>query len=394
MSNKNPWDDFSKSSDERSNDKNTTTSNKDKITSKFEKINKTFFTNKNSGSGLDFLSFDSFDKIIKNIFLVIIGIICIWLMSGFYVVQQEEKALILRFGKFARENGPGLHYHIPYPIESIVKEVVTRIRVIKIGDDYSYKKRQDVQSDNFILTGDENMVDMVFEVHWRIADLKAFVFNIRDGQTTIQQAAKSTIREVVSREKLSDILTSNRSKIEKDAKLLLQEIMSSYNSGVEIELVQILKLDPPRQVIDAFRDVQTARVDKESEINKAYIYENDVLPNARGEAGKIIEDADSYYISITNEAKGESERFNKIYEQYKNAPYVTRKRIYLETMAKVFKDNNTTLVDDNVKNIILNMSSDNKNVMGKNSNNGNSNKDDVVVNTLNSGALNTIISAN
>ena len=184
-------------------------------------------------------------------------------------------------------------------------------------------------------------------------DLKKFIFGVRDKEQTIYDATQSAIREVISKRKLADILTSGRKEIEEETKELLQQMLYSYNMGVNVIVVQMLKIDPPAQVIDSFRDVQTARVDKESEINKAYKYRNDILPKVKGEAGKIIEDANGYAIAVVNRAKGEASKFNQVYEQYKNAPLVTRKRMYLEAMEEILSKNKAIIVDENVKNIFI-----------------------------------------
>ena len=294
-------------------------------------------------------------KIKKNfhLFLTVISIITVlWFASGFYTVRQEENAIVMRLGKYVREEGAGLHYHLPFPIESVIKEATKRIRVIKIGGNESDSKNKEL-GEGWALTGDENIVNLELNVQWKIDDLKKFVFNVRDKQQTIYDATQSAIREVISKRKLASILTSGRSEIEEEAKQLLQQMLNSYDMGVTVLLVQMLKIDPPLQVIDSFRDVQTARVDKESEINKAYKYKNDILPKVRGEAGKIIEDARGHATSIVNRAKGDVLRFNQVYEQYKNAPFITRKRMYLDTMEELFNDSKITIVDENVKNVFL-----------------------------------------
>ena len=290
-----------------------------------------------------------------KVFLIsLFGVLALWFVSGLYTVRQEENAIIMRFGKYVRDVDSGLHYHIPYPIEEVVKEATTRVRVLKIGGEDNNNAKL---GEGWALTGDENIVNLELNVQWKIDDLKKFVFSVRDKEQTIYDATQSAIREVISRRKLADILTSGRGEIEEETKKLLPEMLNSYNMGVNILVVQMLKIDPPAQVIDSFRDVQTARVDKESEINKAYKYKNDILPKVKGEAGKIIEDANGYAISVVNRAKGDANRFNQVYEQYKNSPYITRKRMYLDAMEDLFGKNKITIVDENVKNVFL----DNKN---------------------------------
>ena len=284
---------------------------------------------------------------------VTVAILFFWCLSGFYTVEQEERAVVMRFGKYVRDENSGLHYHLPYPIENVVKEATTRVRVIRIGGDDNANGNAKL-GEGWALTGDENIVNLELNVQWKIDDLKKFVFNVRDKQQTIYDATQSAVREVISKRKLASILTSERGDIEKETKQLLQQMLDSYNIGVNVLVVQMLKIDPPLQVIDSFRDVQTARVDKESEINSAYKYKNDILPKVRGEAGKIIEDANGYAIAVVNKANGDASRFNQVYEQYKNAPFITRKRMYLDTMEDLLLNNKITIIDENVKNVFIN----------------------------------------
>ena len=380
----NPWDELDKSSKEKSavdgksvvdffsfskktKKHKSEKSKKDgkKDDAKEEKGNVFFFSDNSESKNyfnIDGL-FGSIDFKFKNnlnlFFCSIFVLLFFWLLSGTYIVKQEETAVITRFGRYVYNVGAGLHYHLPYPIESVTKEVTTRVRMLKIGgDSYAGGRSDKVLGEGWALTGDENIVNLELIVQWKIDDLKKFIFKVRDKEQTIYDAAQSAIREVVSKRKLVTILTSGRSEIEEETKKLLQEMLNSYDIGVNILVVQMLKIDPPVQVLDSFRDVQTARVDKESEINKAYKYKNDILPKARGEAGKVIEDANGYAVSVINRAKGDSDRFNQVYEQYKNAPFVTRKRMYLEAMEELFLNNNVTILDENVKNVFLDANSD------------------------------------
>ena len=303
-----------------------------------------------------------FKKNLQLFFVFLFIITIFWLLSGFYTVRQEESAIVMRFGKYIRYVDAGLHYHLPYPIEEVVKEATTRVRVLKIGGD-GYSGNNNNLNEGWTLTGDENIVNLELNVQWKIEDLKKFIFNVRDKERTIYDATQSVIREVISKKKLASILTSGRGEIEEETKKLLQEMLNSYDMGVNILVVQMLKIDPPTQVLDSFRDVQTARVDKESEINMALKYKNDILPKVRGEAGKIIEDANGYAISVVNKAKGDASRFDNIFSQYKNAPFITRKNMYLEAMGELFTKNKITIVDENVKGILLDGKNNNKDEM-------------------------------
>ena len=367
----NPWDDLENSSENKrkrgvSSDKksegaqSSSKSDNDIFGRSFFKEDKSdndffggFFSNLLRGSNNKKETIIEKIETFSNFKLFMIGcavVAVLWLASGFYIVRQEENGIVMRFGRYVRDAESGLHYHAPYPIEEVIKEATTRVRVLKIGGEDATETKL---GEGWALTGDENIVNLELNVQWKIDDLKKFVFSVRDREQTIYDATQSAIREVVSKRKLASILTSDRGDIEEETKKLLQDMLNSYDIGVSVLLVQMLKIDPPAQVIDSFRDVQSARVDKESEINKAYKYKNDILPKVRGEAGKILEDAQGYAISVVNRAKGDASRFNQVYEQYKSAPFVTRKRMYLDTMEELFGKNKMMIVDENVKNVFL-----------------------------------------
>ena len=357
----NPWDDLNKSNKNKSDTEDSSVSDFLRFFDKKKDNKNNSFSSCENDS--DFISgfnevlnkFHFKFRIKKNFQLfivVVISFVCFWLLSGFYTIRQEESAIIMRFGKYVRDESAGLHYHLPYPIEEVVKEQTTRVRILKIGGDNTSGSNREL-GEGWALTGDENIVNLELNVQWKIDDLKKFIFGVRDKEQTIYDATQSAIREVISKRKLADILTSGRKEIEEETKELLQQMLYSYDMGVNVIVVQMLKIDPPAQVIDSFRDVQTARVDKESEINKAYKYRNDILPKVKGEAGKIIEDANGYAIAVVNRAKGEASKFNQVYEQYKNAPLVTRKRMYLEAMEEILSKNKAIIVDENVKNVFI-----------------------------------------
>lgn len=311
--------------------------------------------NSNNGNNSENGGDDS-DNDAKNIAkLVLIGFVAVftvWVLSGIYVVEPDEQAIVTRFGKYVGTTQSGLRYHLPMPIESARVESVTSVRVTRVGFGGWSASHADGEkarlSESLMLTGDENIVDMQFEVQWKISNLQNYVFKVSDPVQTVSDVSQSVIREIVANSTLVTILTNGRAHIEQEAKELIQNILNEYNSGIEILLVQMLRADPPSQVIDAFRDVQNARVDKESLINLAMLYRNDVLPRARGEAQKIIQDAEAYASESVDNANGSAKRFNDIYAQYKNAPYVTRKRIYLDTMESLYGNTNKTIVGKNV----------------------------------------------
>jgi membrane protease subunit HflK len=196
-----------------------------------------------------------------------------------------------------------------------------------------------------MLTGDENIVDIEFQVQWQISDIKNFTFNIVEPNQSIRKSTESAMREIIARTPIASALSDGKSKIEQETKILLQEILDAYGAGIRVVLVQLRRVDPPAQVIDAFRDVQTAKADKEKEINQAQSYANDIIPRARGESAQAKEQAEAYEKEVVANAQGEAGRFNAVYNQYSKAKQVTKKRIYLETMEKIYRDMDKVFID-------------------------------------------------
>jgi membrane protease subunit HflK len=196
-----------------------------------------------------------------------------------------------------------------------------------------------------MLTGDENIVDIEFQVQWQISDISDFVFNIAEPNQTIRQAAESAMREIIARTPIADALSDGKKRIEVETKVVLQQILDSYKSGVRVTLVQLRRVDPPAQVIDAFRDVQTAKADKEKEINQAQSYANDIVPRARGTASQMTEQSEAYAQEVVTNAQGEAGRFTSVYNQYSKSKQVTKRRMYLETMEKIYRDADKVFID-------------------------------------------------
>jgi membrane protease subunit HflK len=278
-----------------------------------------------------------------GIALILIGALAIWGLSGFFRVQSEELGVVLRFGKHVRTVQPGLNYHLPYPIETVLLPKALRVSTISIGmtliEDAARRGRtmRDVPEESLMLTGDENIVDVDFTVLWRIKPdgVGNFLFNIQNPEGTVKAVAESAMREVIGRSQIQPILTGARNTIEQGVQELMQRTLDSYGSGVLITQVQMQKVDPPAQVIDAFRDVQAARADLERLQNEAQTYANRVVPDARGRAAQILQVAEGYKEQAIAEAKGQSARFTKVFEEYVKAKDVTRQRIYLETMERI-----------------------------------------------------------
>ncbi|MCK1756668.1 FtsH protease activity modulator HflK [Bradyrhizobium sp. 137] len=280
-----------------------------------------------------------------GITLIILLIVAFWLLSGFFRVQSEERGVVLRFGKHVRTVDPGLNYHLPYPIETVLLPKALRVSTTSIGmtviEDPARRGRsiRDVPEESLMLTGDENIVDVDFTVLWRIkpdaGGVGDFLFNIQNPEGTVKAVAESAMREMIGRSQIQPILTGARNTIEQGVQELIQKTLDSYGAGILITQVQMQKVDPPAQVIDAFRDVQAARANLEQLQNEAQTYANQVVPQARGRAAQILQAAEGYKEQAVAEAKGQSARFLKVYDEYKKAPDVTRERIYLETMERV-----------------------------------------------------------
>ena len=283
--------------------------------------------------------------------LIIVAII--WALSGLYRVLPDEQGIVLRFGKFVSTTQPGLNYHFPYPIETVLTPKVTKVNRIDIGfrsgsdTGFSSAGVADVPEESLMLTGDENIVNIDFSVFWVIKDAGKFLFKIQDPAATVKAAAETAMREVIAKSKLQSILTEGRSKIEIETQEIAQSLLDEYESGIEITQVQTQKADPPDQVIDAFRDVQAARADMERAKNEAQAYQNDVIPRARGEAAKILQQAEAYKKQVVAKAEGEASRFLAIYKEYSNAKRVTKERMYLETMEKVLAAVDKVIIEKN-----------------------------------------------
>jgi membrane protease subunit HflK len=290
----------------------------------------------------------------KQAILVLIILGLVWLASGLYRVLPDEQGVVLRFGKFVKTTQPGLNYHIPVPIESVITPKVTKVNRIDIGfrseRDSGFSSSggvADVPQESLMLTGDENIVNIDFSVFWVIKDAGNFLFKIQDPEGTVKAAAETAMREVIARSNIQSILTEGRSVIENDTQEIIQKILDEYTSGIQITQVQTQKADPPDQVIDAFRDVQAARADMERSKNEAEAYANDVIPRARGEAQKILQAAEAYKKEVVAKAEGEASRFLAIYNEYRNAKSVTQERMYLETMEKVLADIDKVIIEKN-----------------------------------------------
>ncbi len=286
--------------------------------------------------------------------ILFFAVIVIWLLSGFYRVNTDEQGIVLRFGKFVQTTQPGLNYHLPYPIETVLTPRVTFENKIDIGFRQQEDLRRgtitrDVTEESLILTGDENIVDVDFSVFWIINNASRYLFNLQNPESTIKAVAESAMREAIGRAQIQPILTGARAATEQEVLKLMQKVLDGYQAGITVTRVQMQKVDPPSQVIDAFRDVQAARADAERLQNEAQTYANRVVPEARGEASRVLQAAEGYKERTVVEAKGQAARFLSILAEYKLAPDVTRRRMYLETMERVLSGIDKVILDPSGK---------------------------------------------
>ena len=291
---------------------------------------------------------------------IIAAVALLWLATGFYQVQPNEQGVVLRFGKYADTTDAGLHYHLPYPIEEVVKVNITQERSINLGvaEAYTTANRVAIRNgqtgnadplksftESHMLTGDENIVDVNLTVVWRIKNAKDYLFSMQDPDNTVRVAAQSVLREIVGQSEMQAIITGDRGKVEDETKAELQKVMDEFRSGIEIVRVKLQKADPPKQVVDAFNEVQRAKADMERFKNEAEAYRNEILPKARGEASQLLQNAQAYKEAVVNKAQGEAERFNSVYNAYKEGKNVTARRMYLETMENVLEKSQKIILD-------------------------------------------------
>jgi membrane protease subunit HflK len=293
--------------------------------------------------------------------IAVIGV-AVWLASGFYRVQPDEQGVVLRFGAYDRTTLPGLNYHIPWPVEAVELPAVTRINRIEVG----YRSQgpdvrvqsgrdlpvRDVAEESLMLTGDENIIDIDCAVFWRIRDASAFLFNTRNPGYTVKSAAESVLREVIGSTPIQPALTDARARIEASVLKGVQAIVDQYGSGVEITQVQLQKVDPPDSVIESFRDVQRANTDADRIRNQAESYHNDIVPRARGDAARLVAEADADRQASAAGASGQAQRFLSVLQAYNAARDVTLTRLYIETMQDILTHTPSVIVDDKLQGVV------------------------------------------
>jgi modulator of FtsH protease HflK len=280
-----------------------------------------------------------------------VGVIAmIWLASGSYTVGPDQRGIVLRFGKHVTTTEPGFHWHWPYPVETVLRPKVTEVQRVEIGfrtiDSGPPARFADVASESLMLTGDENIIEIDLVVQYRIADPAKYLFRVRALSDTVKSASEAALREVIGRRLIDEALTVGKLEIQEETRALLQSILNSYEAGLQIVAVQLQEVQPPKQVIDAFKDVASAREDKARFINEADGYRSAVIPEVRGRMEVILREAEAYREEKTRRAQGETERFLQILGEYQRAKEITRKRLLLETLEEVLPQMDKIILED------------------------------------------------
>ncbi|WP_298966582.1 FtsH protease activity modulator HflK [uncultured Methylobacterium sp.] len=287
----------------------------------------------------------------KGVGLAVLVVAVLWLATGFYTVAPNQVGINTVFGRYTGQAGEGLRYNFPYPVGAVVKPNVGQVNSIQIGyrAGAGSQRSRDVPEESLMLTGDDNIVDIDFDVQWRVNPAKAeeFVFNLQNPEGTIKSVAESAMREVIGRRQIQRILTTEQSSVSQEVQEIIQKALDAYGAGVLINVVQLQGVSPPPEVRQAFIDVNAAQQDAARARNEAETYASRVVPEARGRASQIVQQAEAYKTQATAEATGQAARFREVYESYKVSPEVSRERMFLDTMEKVLGSVNKVIIDQN-----------------------------------------------
>lgn len=286
--------------------------------------------------------------------VIVAVIISIWMLSGIYIVESPERGVVTRFGSFVEETTAGPHWHIPYPIESVTKVNVDRIRTAEIGyRSDSRNKTGSVGSESLMLSKDENIVDIRIAVQYKVQSANNYLFDVSDPDVSLRAVTESALREVVGQNKMDFVLTEGRNEVVASVQNIAQATLDKYRTGLLITSVNLQDAQPPEEVQPAFADVVKAREDKERLINEAQAYSNDILPKARGQAARQSEEASAYHDRVISEATGRASRFESILVEYNKAPRVTRERLYIEGISNVLGKTSKVFVGSDSGNNLL-----------------------------------------
>jgi modulator of FtsH protease HflK len=274
---------------------------------------------------------------------IVLLIVAIWLASGFYIVDEGRRGVVLRLGKYLETTMPGPRWHVPYPVESVEVVNVSGVRTVEVGYRGNPKNKQDQEA--LMLTDDENIIDVQFAIQYTLKSPEEYLFKNRNPDDNVLQAAETSIREIVGKSKMDFVLNQGRSEVASRVKVLMQKILDRYETGINITTVNLQNVQAPQPVQAAFEDVVRAGQDRERFKNEGQAYANDVVPKARGVAARLIEEANGYRQSVISTAQGDASRFRQVLSEYERAPQVTRERIYLETMTQVLGSTSKVIVD-------------------------------------------------
>jgi len=287
----------------------------------------------------------------KGLAILILGVIAVWLLTGFYTVRPNEVGINMIFGRYTGTSGEGLRYNLPYPIGRVLKPNVTEQQRIEVGyrSTGGQARARDILEESLMLTADENIIDIDFDAVWQVNAARAqdFVFNLQNPQGTIKSVAESAMREVVGRRNIQAILTTEQASVAQEVRQIMQEALDAYGAGVLINVVQLQAAQPPADVRQAFFDVNAAQQDAVRVQNEAETFASRVVPEARGEAARTVQQAEAYREQSVADASGQAARFRQVYESYRQAPDVSRERIFLETMERVFGSVEKIIIDPN-----------------------------------------------
>ena len=278
-------------------------------------------------------------------------ILFLWLVSGFFIVQEGQTGIVLTFGKYSHSAQPGFNWRWPYPIQTQETVNLSQVRTVEVG--YRSNVRNKLARESLMLTDDENIIDIQFAVQYRLKDASAWVFNNRDQEETVKQVAETAIREVVGKSKMDFVLYEGREKVAFDTSTLMQQILDRYATGVLVANVTMQAVQPPEQVQAAFDDAVKAGQDRERQKNEGQAYANDVVPKARGAASRLMQESEGYRARVVANAEGEAARFNKVLVEYQRAPAVMRDRLYIDAMQQIFASTTKIMVDTKSNNSMI-----------------------------------------
>ena len=282
--------------------------------------------------------------------------VAFWVFTGIYMVGPDEVGVIRTFGAYTHQTQPGLNWHYPYPVQTVRTPKVTEVKRIEIGFRTTRNGQyRTVEKESLMLTGDENIVDAELIVQYRIKEPENYLFKIVEPELTVREASEASLRTIVGMNNIDETLTTGKYRIQEEAKKQIQAILDKYQSGIQVVAAQLQDVSPPKQVIAAFKDVASAKEDKNRLINQAEGYRNDVIPKARGEAEAMIRGAEGFRESRVKRAEGDVAKFNAVLKEYRKAKDITRERLYLETMEKVLPGVEKVIIPDKDSGNMLNL---------------------------------------